>query len=296
MSTDEDLNTYFKTALPLVKTCGRMIKDAYCKMQVTISGSDDHLFTTCNPTVPRDEKYEEVKTFTNKSCAIDWVTETDKGVEKYLIGSLHEAFPTHLFVGEETASTHKTLTDEPTWIIDPVDGTTNFVHGIPMCCTSVALAINKHVVLAIVYNPIQEELFTALRGRGAFMNGKRIHVSHTSEIGQAIIGTNPGYHREKEHVDKMLYNMNQLLERGVAGIKMIGNAAMDISYVACGRTDCFYEKFLCVWDYAAASLIVEEAGGVCKTRDGINPLLLEKEMVVFGNPLIAPQVFSLIKQ
>ncbi|EDR25511.1 inositol monophosphatase, putative [Entamoeba dispar SAW760] len=294
--TEEELNTYFKTVMPLVKISGRMIRDAYCKMQVTIAGSDDHLFTTANPSVPMNEKYEEVKSFTSKSCSIDWVTETDKGVEQYLISSLHAAFPTHRFVGEETNDTHKELTDEPTWIIDPVDGTTNFVHGIPMCCTSVALSINKEVVIGIVYNPIQEELFSAIKGRGAFMNGKQIHVSHTTEINQAIIGTNPGYHREHETIDVMLFNLNEIMTRGVAGIKMLGNAAMDCCYVACGRTDCFYEKYLCVWDYAAASLIVKEAGGIIRTINNINPLLLNKKLLIIGNPSIANQLFDILKQ
>ena len=294
--SESELNLYFQTVMPLVKTCGRMIRDAYCKMQVTITGSDDHLFTTCNPTVPNETEYEETKQFECKSNEIDWVTETDKAVEEYLIGSIRKAFPTHKFVGEETDETHNELTDDPTWIIDPIDGTTNFVHGIPMCCTSVALAINKKVMIGIVYNPIQEELFTSIRGRGSYMNGKKIHVSHTTEINKAIIGTNPGYHREQEIVETWFYNLNELMKRGVAGIKMLGNAAMDCCYVACGRTDCFFEKFLCVWDYAAATLIVEEAGGCVRTLDNINPLLLNRKLIIIGNESIANQLFDLLKQ
>ena len=294
--TDEELNEYFTTVSGFVRIAGRMIRDAYCKMQVTINGSDDQLFSTCNPTVPNTKHYEEIKSFNTKSCAIDWVTETDKGVESYLIKSIHEKYPTHKFVGEEDDDTHNEVTNDPTWIIDPVDGTTNFVHGIPMCAISVALSINQHTVLSIIYNPLQEELFTAIKGRGAFMNGKRIHVSHTEEIGQAVIGTNPGYQRTPEKVADMLYNWEQLLSRGVAGIKMLGNAAMDICYTACGRTDCFFEKNLCVWDYAAALLVVEEAGGIYKTKDNINPLLMKKDMLVIGNPAIATKVFEIIRQ
>ena len=294
--SEKELNTYFQTVLPFVKICGRMIRDAYCKMQVTIAGSDDHLFTTCNPTVPNETEYEETKQFECKSNEIDWVTETDKAVEEYLIGSIRKAFPTHKFIGEESNDTHNELTDEPTWIIDPIDGTTNFIHGMPICATSVALAINKQVVIGIVYNALQEELFTAIRGRGSYMNGKKIHVTHTTELNRAIIGTNPGSKRGDEIVKVWLHNLNQLMSRGVAGVKMFGNSAMDCCYVACGRTDCFYEKYLHPWDYAAATLIVEEAGGIVRTIDNINPLLLDGRMIIVGNKPIADLLFEIISQ
>ncbi|KAL7720362.1 Inositol-1-monophosphatase [Entamoeba marina] len=292
--SDSQLNTYFNTVLPLVKTSGRMIRDAYCKMQLTITGSDDHLFVTCNPTVPTTAIFEEVKTVENKSCSIDWVTETDKAVETYLIQSLKASFPTHKFVGEETTSSSE-VTSAPTWIIDPIDGTTNFVHGIPMCCVSVALSIDNHVVIGIVYNPLQEELFTSIRGRGSYMNGKQIHVSQTSTINQAVIGTNPGYQRGDSAVNIMLHNLQSLLSRGVAGIKMLGNAAMDICYVACARTDAFYEKYLNVWDFAAAILIVEEAGGIVKTPNDIDPLALNRDLLIVGNKPIANQLKELLE-
>ena len=292
--SDQELNHYFQTVLPFIKNCGRMIRDAYCKMQVTITGSDDHLFTTCNPTVPNETEYEETKQFECKSNEIDWVTETDKAVESYLIGSIKKEFPTHKFIGEESNETHNGLTNEPTWIIDPIDGTTNFIHGMPMCATSVALAINKKVVIGIVYNALQEELFTAIRGRGSYMNGKKIHVTHTTELNRAIVGTNPGSKRHEEFVKVWVENMNILMKNGIAGIKMLGNSAMDSCYCACGRTDCFFEKYLHPWDYAAATLIVEEAGGIVRTVDDVNPLELNGGMIMLGNKSITNKLFEIL--
>ncbi|XP_049395910.1 inositol monophosphatase 2 [Solanum stenotomum] len=202
---------------------------------------------------------------------VDLVTETDKACEDLIFNHLKQCFPSHKFIGEETtaaASGDFELTDEPTWIVDPLDGTTNFVHGFPFVCVSIGLTIEKKPVVGVVYNPIIDEIFTAIDGRGAFLNGKPIKVSSESQLIKALVATEVGTNRDKAIVDATTGRINRLLFK-VRSLRMSGSCALNLCGVACGRLDLFYEiEFGGPWDVAAGALIVKEAGGLVLDPSG----------------------------
>uniref|UniRef100_A0A0C9QN68 Inositol-1-monophosphatase n=1 Tax=Wollemia nobilis TaxID=56998 RepID=A0A0C9QN68_9CONI len=205
--------------------------------------------------------YEE-KTVEHKG-QVDLVTETDKACEELVFNFLKEKYPDHKFIGEETSSVYGTaeLTDDPTWIIDPVDGTTNFVHRFPFVCISIGLTIRKVPTVGVVYNPIIGELFKAISGRGAYLNGQRIQSSSQSEIGNALLAAEVGVVRDKETVDATTNRINGLLFK-VRSLRMTGSCALNLCGIACGRIDIYYELgFGGPWDVAAAVVIIQEAGG-----------------------------------
>ncbi|XP_012279373.1 inositol monophosphatase 1 isoform X2 [Orussus abietinus] len=199
-----------------------------------------------------------------KSCEVDLVTETDRQVEKLLIDGISAEFPDHKFIGEETTDTNVKvkLTDSPTWIIDPIDGTMNFVHGLPHTCISIALMINKITEIGIVYNPILEQLFTARRGQGAFLNGAPIRVSDTKELCEALLMIEVGTCRDPEKMKVVMENMHICAPR-VHGTRSLGSAALNMCMVAMGGADANFEFGIHIWDIAAGDIIVREAGGVC---------------------------------
>ncbi|CAN4126968.1 unnamed protein product [Withania somnifera] len=195
---------------------------------------------------------------------VDLVTETDKACEDLIFNHLKQHFPSHKFIGEETTAACGSfeLTDEPTWIIDPLDGTTNFVHGFPFVCVSIGLTIGKKPTVGVVYNPIIDELFTAIDGKGAFLNGKPIKASSQSELVKALLATEAGTKRDKLTVDATTGRINSLLFK-VRSLRMCGSCALNLCGVACGRLDLFYElEFGGPWDVAGGVVIVKEAGGV----------------------------------
>ncbi|XP_023642022.1 inositol-phosphate phosphatase [Capsella rubella] len=195
---------------------------------------------------------------------VDLVTETDKGCEELVFNHLKHLFPSHKFIGEETTAAFGVteLTDEPTWIVDPLDGTTNFVHGFPFVCVSIGLTIGKIPVVGVVYNPVMEELYTGVQGKGAFLNGKPIKVSTQSELVTALLVTEAGTKRDKATLDDTTNRINSLLTK-VRSLRMSGSCALDLCGVACGRVDIFYELgFGGPWDIAAGIVIVKEAGGL----------------------------------
>lgn len=194
---------------------------------------------------------------------VDLVTETDKACEELVFEFLKQKYPEHKFIGEETSAVNGTddLTDAPTWIIDPVDGTTNFVHRFPFVCISIGLTIGKVPTVGVVYNPIIGELFTAIRGRGAFLNGSPISSSSQSELGNALLAAEIGTKRDKETVDITTNRINKLLFK-VRSLRMSGSCALNLCGVACGRLDITYELgFGGPWDVAAGVVIIQEAGG-----------------------------------
>ncbi|KAH9315402.1 hypothetical protein KI387_024029, partial [Taxus chinensis] len=194
---------------------------------------------------------------------VDLVTETDKACEELVFEFLKQKYPDHKFIGEETSAVYGTdeLTENPTWIIDPVDGTTNFVHRFPFVCISIGLTIGKVPTVGVVYNPIIGELFTAVRGRGAYLNGQPISSSSQSEIGNALLAAEVGVVRDKETVDVTTDRINGLLFK-VRSLRMTGSCALNLCGIACGRLDICYELgFGGPWDVAAAVVIIQEAGG-----------------------------------
>lgn len=193
------------------------------------------------------------------------------------------------------------ITDAPTWIIDPIDGTTNFVHSYPIIGICIGLAINRQTMVGIVYNPILNEKFTAIRGKGAFLNGQRIYVDKSTSLANAIISTNVGYDRSDKGVTFVLENLRTLLDNKVRGIRVNGSAASGICDVACGRISGYYEWGPHTWDLAAASLLVEEAGGTwispnnSKGAENIDRDLTRRS-IICGNSAIVKELDSLLNK
>jgi len=213
-------------------------------------------------------RWRHAKTVQYKG-AVDLVTESDREAETLVVGHLQRAFPDHLIVAEE-ASAGATLrapaSGRYVWYLDPLDGTTNFAHGYPQFCVSLALACGADVLFGIVYDPVREETFVANRGRGATLNGETIHVSEVDDLQRALLATGFAYDRQVR-ADFYLSFVRDFM--GCAqDIRRLGSAALDLCYVACGRFDGFWEWRLRPWDTAAGTLIVREAGGTASDFRG----------------------------
>ncbi|XP_011168686.1 inositol monophosphatase 2 [Solenopsis invicta] len=229
----------------------------------------------------------------------DPVTEYDRKIEDIIIGKLKRAFPDHRFIAEEsTGSELPELTDAPTWIIDPIDGTVNFIHGFPHTCVVIGLAVKKEMVLGIVYNPILEELFTARKGRGAFLNGKPIHVSKVQDLSKALFCMEPGFINVDALREKTLERLQTIITK-VHGFRCLGVAALTLCYVALGIIEAYYIEgpAISTWDIAAASLIISEAGGVVVDRITGEPIdIMKPRAVAACNNRIARDIVRLIRE
>jgi len=188
----------------------------------------------------------------------DFVSEVDRMAEAEIIRILGRAYPDHGFLGEESGSTGSDT--EYQWVIDPLDGTTNFLHGLPQFSVSIALRKGKHFEQAVVYDPLKDELFTATRGAGAQRNGRRIRVSNAKSLEGALLGTGIPF-REDQDLELYLETLRVLVP-GTAGVRRPGSAALDLAYVAAGRYDGVWEFGVNKWDIAAGILLVQEAGGL----------------------------------
>lgn len=196
---------------------------------------------------------------------IDLVTETDLAVQKWLKPRLTEILPSAAFLGEEDPD--GVSPDAPLcWIVDPVDGTTNFVHRIPCVCVSIGLCANGRPILGVVYAPMLGECFTAAQGLGAWLNDHRINVSSTESLQNAVVGTGFPY-EVAPRLDAILGRLSRVLP-ATQGLRRLGSAALDLAYVACGRLDVFYEEELKPWDIAGGLALVSEAGGAYSAFDG----------------------------
>ena len=190
----------------------------------------------------------------------DFVTEVDHAAEQAIIETLLTAYPGHGILAEETGNTHGAKHSDYVWIIDPLDGTTNFIHGFPVYCVSIAMAFKGKIEHAVVYDPTRNDLFTATRGRGAFMNDRRIRVSKRTQLKDCLISTGFPF-RPGDNFKNYMAMMADLMPR-TAGLRRPGAAALDLAYVAAGFADGFFESGLSIWDVAAGSLLVTEAGGL----------------------------------
>ncbi|KAM9321720.1 inositol monophosphatase 1-like [Pholidichthys leucotaenia] len=224
-----------------------------------------------------------------KSSCVDLVTQTDQKVEQLIFQSVKEKFPTHRLIGEESvaAGDWSALTDEPTWIIDPIDGTTNFVHGYPFVAISIGFCVNKKVEFGVVYSCLEDKMFTARRGRGSFCNGEPLQVSQQTDIHQAIVATEFGSNRDCDVVDKIFCSLKNVLKLPVHGIRGAGSAAINMCMVASGCVEAYYEIGIHVWDMAAGSLIVTEAGGVLMDVGGGEVDLMSRRIIAANNKDIA---------
>jgi myo-inositol-1(or 4)-monophosphatase len=218
----------------------------------------------------------------------DFVSEVDREAEQAVIRTLHDAYPGHSILAEESGASGQS---EYQWIIDPLDGTTNFIHGFPQYCVAIALRHRGIVTQAVIYDPTRNDLFTATRGRGAFLNDQRMRVSKRAQLRSSLIGTGFPF-RQLEHMDAYLAILGDMM-RGAAGVRRAGSAALDLAYVAAGRLDGFWEFGLSPWDMAAGALLVTEAGGLVGDLAGENRYL-DTGNIVAGNPKIFVELLRAI--
>jgi len=230
-------------------------------------------------------------TVDNKEGINNLVTEVDKHSEKRIIEIIHKHFPTHSIISEEIG---ELMQDSPyQWIIDPIDGTVNFAHGIPLCCVSIGLRYNEDLILGTVYNPMMNELFFAEKGKGAFLNDKPISVSTKSDFRKACLVTGFPYKwpDSKEHPIRVF---ERFIMEGLP-VRRLGSAAIDLCWVACGRFDGFWEYNLSSWDVAAGYLIVQEAGGRITNFEGDPYSVFDKETLA-TNGHIHEEMLRLIRK
>lgn len=244
--SENEYKKYLEEAVKIAKIAGKIIKESFENREFIHNNLD-----------------------IKQHNSSDLVTATDKYVEKTVKEYLNKAFPTHSFVGEETTAANNNascnLSDKPTWCIDPIDGTTNFVHGFPFICISIALLINKEPVVGVVFNPIMNELYTATKNGGAFFNGKALPliqpIQPLDSLEQSLIITEYGADRSRISLDAKFKTLNSVISYPIHGVRSFGSAALNMCYIARGSCDIYYEIGIHAWDVAAATIILKESGG-----------------------------------
>jgi myo-inositol-1(or 4)-monophosphatase len=224
----------------------------------------------------------------DKKGAIDLVTEADLAVERRFRAFIAERFPDHAILAEELGADREARC---TWIFDPIDGTTNFAHGLPIFCASLALEIDGVIAVGAVYDPTRKELFTAERGGGAFLNGRRLQVTQASALIDALLCT--GFHYDVHGTGEEVLHLFAAFVRTARAVRRLGSAALDLCYLAAGRFDGFWEDRLKPWDVAAGALIVEEAGGVVTGLDG-SPFAVRNGHLAAANAGLHPAMLEVI--
>ncbi|XP_073068908.1 inositol monophosphatase 2 isoform X5 [Manis javanica] len=206
----------------------------------------------------------EEKHVSTKTSAADLVTETDHLVEDLIISELQKQFPSHRFIAEEAAAAGAkcVLTSSPTWIVDPIDGTCNFVHRFPTVAVSIGFAVNQELEFGVIYHCTEERLYTGRRGRGAFCNGQRLRVSRETDLSKALVLTEIGPKRDPATLKLFLSNMERFLHAKAHGVRVIGSSTLALCHLASGAADAYYQFGLHCWDLAAATVIIREAGGI----------------------------------
>ena len=223
-----------------------------------------------------------------EKAANDFVTEVDRAAEEAIIRMLHEAYPGHAILAEESGASGQS---EYEWIIDPLDGTTNFLHGFPQYAVAIALRHRGVVTQAVIYDPSRNDLFTASRGHGAYVNDQRMRVSRRDNLKASLLGTGFPF-RQIEHLDVYLATLRHMMSN-TAGVRRAGSATLDLAYVAAGRLDGFWEFGLSPWDMAAGALLITEAGGLVGDLSGENRYL-ETGNIIAGNPKVFVELLKAI--
>ncbi len=233
--------------------------------------------------------------------ANDFVTQVDRAAESAAIDVIRRAYPEHRILAEESGERQagdaaprrgRAVQDDTRWIIDPLDGTTNFIHGFPQYCVSIAVEQRGRVAHAVVYDPTKNELFTASQGRGAFLNDRRIRVTRCAHLRDALVGTGFPF-KELSRIDRYLRNLETIM-RGSAGIRRAGAAALDLAYVACGRLDAFWEMGLAPWDMAAGTLLISEAGGLVGDLQGGKDFMASGDIAA-ATPKVFPELLDALR-
>ena len=221
----------------------------------------------------------------------DFVTQVDRAAEQAIIDVIRRAYPEHSFVAEESgASAGARL--EFQWVIDPLDGTTNYIHGFPQYCVSIALEHKGVLTQAVVYDPAKNELFIASRGRGAYLDDRRMRASKCAQLADALVGTGFPF-KELARIDLYMRQLRTLMG-ACAGVRRAGAAALDLAYVAAGRLDAFWEMGLSRWDMAAGALLIQEAGGLVSDLDG-KAGFLDSGDVAAPRPRVLPQLLDALR-
>jgi myo-inositol-1(or 4)-monophosphatase len=221
----------------------------------------------------------------------DFVSNVDHMSEQAIISTIHQAYPEHGILAEESGS--QAESSEYQWIIDPLDGTTNYLHGFPQFAVSIALKHKNRLEVGVIYDPVSQELFTAMRGDGAKLNDKKIRVSNQKGLNNALLGTGFPY-SDQSYLDTYLETMKALMQK-TAGIRRPGSAALDLAWLAAGRIDGFWEFNLKAWDIAAGALIVREAGGIVsdfQNKDGY----LQSGDIIAASPKVFPEMLKIIQE
>jgi myo-inositol-1(or 4)-monophosphatase len=226
-------------------------------------------------------------TVTKKSHA-DYVSEVDRAAERIIIEALREAYPSHAILAEESGAQGES---EYVWIIDPLDGTTNFLHGVPQYAVSIGLQHKGVLTQAVIYDPTKNDLFTATRGRGAYLNDKRLRVSKRKEMADSLIATGFPY-SNFEHKDAYMAIFTDVMQKS-AGLRRPGAASLDLAWTAAGRYDGFFETGLKPWDLAAGALLITEAGGMVSDMHGSDGYI-KSGHICAGNPFIHPQLLEIM--
>jgi len=220
----------------------------------------------------------------------DFVTRVDHAAEEAILEIVRKSYPDHAVLAEESGAAAGAA--EYQWIIDPLDGTTNFIHGFPQYCVSIAVRHRDVLAHGVIYDPNRNELFTASKGRGAFLNDRRIRVSKCLRLGDALIGTGFPF-REGARIDLYTNQLKNLMQK-TAGVRRAGAAALDLAYVACGRLDAFWELGLSPWDMAAGALMIQEAGGLVGDLRGDSGYL-ESGEIACATPKIYPTLLEALR-
>jgi myo-inositol-1(or 4)-monophosphatase len=218
----------------------------------------------------------------------DFVSDIDRECEAIIIETIHKAFPDHAVLGEETGSRGDGDTQ---WVIDPLDGTLNYLHGIPHFSISIAMRVKQRLEVGVVYDPLRQELFTATRGNGAQLNDKRIRVSNRRSLNGAVLGTGFPF-GQMDDLDRYMEVMAALMPR-TSGLRRAGSAALDLAYVAAGRFDGFWEFGLQQWDLAAGALIAREAGAIVADADG-SERYMQTGNIVAATPRVYREMHAII--
>ena len=223
----------------------------------------------------------------------DFVTEIDRKAEETIVDTLLGAYPNHGIIAEEgSGATRGNSQSDHIWIIDPLDGTTNFLHGLPTYCVSIALQVEGKLTQAVIYDPNRNDLFTSSRGAGAYMNNRRIRVSKTLKLRDALIGTGFPF-RDGAAFDEYMTQLLRLMPK-TAGLRRPGSAALDLAYVAAGFYDGFWEMKLNSWDMAAGALLIMEAGGLVTGIDGEDSYM-DSGSIVAGTPKIFAELLKALQ-
>lgn len=221
----------------------------------------------------------------------DFVSNVDHMAEEVIIATIKEAYPDHGILAEESGI--QAESSEFQWIIDPLDGTTNYLHGFPQFAVSIALKHKNRLEAAVIYDPLSQELFTASRGNGAMLNDKKIRVSNHKGLQNALLGTGFPY-CDQTYLDVYLETMKELMQK-TAGIRRPGSAALDLAWLAAGRIDGFWEFNLKAWDIAAGALIIREAGGIVSDFEN-NDGYLQSGDIIAASPRVFPEMIKIIQE